>query len=164
MPNAKPKPQNRSLRRKHASRIAAVQALYAEHYTERDDVTLDAWVDGILSEHEEQAATGDDEIALADLPERALLLTLLESVEQHETAINTLIETSMSDSWSFERLGPLMRALLTIGIAEMMAKPDRAKEIIITEYVSLAEEYFDKDEISFIHAILDTIAHKLRQE
>lgn len=163
--NTYEKPQNRSLRRKQAARVAAVQALYAQHFSPADmEAVVDALVERILEEHRQRQEADDEETALKELPERSLLLTLLESARQHERKINELVITSMGEKWKAERMGPLLEAILTIGVAELLAKRSRSPIIIINEYVDLTQQYFDDSEVSFINGILATIANTLRNE
>lgn len=154
---------NKSLRRKQAARLCAIRALYALHFNEENaDMTIDAWADGIMAGEQSAIALDDAEIALTDVPERAMLVTLLESARKHQVRIIDLIHTSMGEKWTADRLGPLLEAILTIAIAEMLAKPERSAVIIINEYVSLTQAYFDDSEVGFINGILAAIAKKIR--
>jgi N utilization substance protein B len=160
--NKKPAP-NRSLRRKQASRLIAIRALYSKHFNENEaPQTIDALADELIASHQ-QASLADDETAFSEAPERAMLMTLLESAQQHETAAIALINESMGEKWGSERMGPLLEAILRIAIAELMAKKDRNLAIIISEYVLLTEAYFDDAEVGFVNGILATIAKKLRE-
>lgn len=162
-PEAKKNPVNRSLKRKQASRLAAVNALYAAHFNETAP-TLNARVEHIMEQARKAQETGDKETALKEMPERAMLLTLLESYEQHLPYIDTLIQESLSEKWSVERSGPLLRSILHVATAELLARKDKAPSIIISEYVALTEAYFDDNEVSFVNGILATISKKIRDE
>jgi transcription antitermination protein NusB len=161
-PARKPAP-NRSLRRKQAARLTAIRALYSRRFNEDAPAqTIDAWADSLIADQQEAIAVDDEETAFAEAPERAMLVTLLESAEQHEPAIGELIRDHMGEKWNSERMGPLLEAILRIAVAELMAKKDKTPNIIISEYVLLTEAYFDDNEVSFVNGILASIAKKLR--
>lgn len=163
-PVKKPAP-NRSLRRKQAARLAAIRALYAEHFNDEElGLTVDAWADRLIADQQEAARNDDEETAFSEAPERAMLVTLLESAQQHESAAGELIAASMGEKWSAERMGPLLESILRIAVAELMAKKDKNASIIISEYVLLTEAYFDDSEVGFVNGILAAIAKKLREQ
>lgn len=158
----KPAP-NRSLRRKQAARLIAIRAHYAEHFnTSENTRTIEAWADSLIAAQQEAIHNDDDETAFSEAPERAMLVALLESAQQHESATDELIAGAMGEKWSSERMGPLLESILRIAVAELLAKKDRNASIIISEYVLLTEAYFDDSEVSFVNGILATIAKKLR--
>lgn len=160
--SAAPKPVNRSLRRKQAARIIAIQALYAQHFNpESANGTVDKWADNLLQKQREASEANDVETSLKEAPERAMLITLLESAQLHAIAIQTYIHDSMGDKWKPERMGALMAAIISVAIAELLAKPDKNPAIIISEYVTLTESYGDDAEVSFVNGILANIAKKI---
>ncbi len=155
---------NKSLRRKSAARLSAIRSLYAQHFAgEQAEVTIDAWADAILAQEQASITENDDETALTDAPERALLVTLLEAERMNRTTIDKHIRDSMGEKWTAERLGPLLESILRIAIAEIIVKHERSPNIIINEYVGLTQAYFDDSEVGFINGILANIAKKLRE-
>lgn len=158
----KPAP-NRSLRRKQAARLAAIRALFAGHFNPQEGQTIEALADELMATQQEAQAADDAETAFAELPERAMLVTLLESAQLHEPATAELIRDSMGEKWKAERMGPLLEAILRIAVAELMAKKDKNPGIVISEYVLLTEAYFDDAEVGFVNGILATMAKKLRE-
>jgi transcription antitermination protein NusB len=158
----KPAP-NRSLRRKQAARLIAIRALYAECFNEDElGLTVEAWADRLIADQQAAIARNDEETGFKEAPERAMLVTLLESAQQHDSACEELILTSLGEKWGADRLGPLLESILRIAVAELMAKKDKNPGIIISEYVLLTEAYFDDAEVGFVNGILATIAKKLR--
>lgn len=154
---------NRSLRRKQAARLVAIRALYAEHFNDAAQPrSIDAWADALIADQQDAIANDDAETAFKEAPERAMLVTLLESAEQHHPAIGEYIAQGMGDKWNTERMGPLLESILRIAVAELLAKKDKTPSIIISEYVLLTEAYFDDSEVSFVNGILANIAKKLR--
>lgn len=154
---------NPSLLRKHASRIAAVHALYSRNFTDaKTPETVHGWVDAVLEMAKFDLQSDEEERRFDVAPERALLLTLLESAMDHETAVTEKIETAMGEKWQADRTGPLLSAILHTAVAEMLARPDKNPTIIISEYVTITERYFDDGEIGFVNGILSTIANGLK--
>lgn len=157
------KPKNLSVRRKQASRFAAVRALYAEHFIAEDvDVPLDERIEILLEAAGEARADPEDEGAITEAPERALLVAILESAKASAGRIHMLIEGSMGKEWKMERLGPLLHAVITAATAELIAKQDKNPGMIINEYIAITESYFDDGEVSFVNGILATISEKIR--
>lgn len=150
---------NRSLKRKSASRLAAVMALYRQYFR---DVTLDT--PAVLAEavlmHADHAY--NEELGLGEAPEKALLTTILENALSARDEIDRMIEAALGEKWQKDRLGPLLESILHAAVAELMSKPERNHKIIINEYVSLANEYYDDPELGFVNGILATIAGRLR--
>lgn len=162
-PAKKPAP-NRSLRRKQAARLVAIRALYAEHFNHEGlDMTIEAWADSLIADVKDATSNNDEETSYAEAPERAMLVALLESAQEHDSAIEELIETSVGEKWDSDRMGPLLNAIVHIASAELLAKKDKNPSIIISEYVMLTEAYFDDSEVSFVNGILATIAKKIRE-
>jgi len=148
---------NKSLRRKRASRMAAVQTLYGEHFAPMELEDADEMADAIL----EKFCPSDAELKVGEKPERALLVSLLTTLADHEPMIRQTVEGAINRDWSMERLGPLLQAILFLGTAEMLAKADRDPRVIIDEYTSITTGFYDADETGFVHATLETIARTL---
>ncbi len=160
---SKKQPPNRSLLRKQVSRLVAIQAWYARHYSETELAeTVSGWVDELIEANSAAEAAGDSELLANVPPERALLHTLLESALEHENATDELIETSMGERWKVERTGPLLMAILHIASAELHARPEKKEAVIIHEYVTLASEFYDESEVGFVNGILAKMTTRIR--
>ncbi|MCH2547620.1 MAG: hypothetical protein MK052_08435 [Alphaproteobacteria bacterium] len=160
-PTAKKPAPNRSLRRKQAARLLAIRALYAGHFnTDPHTPTIEDWVDQLIADYQQASGNADDETTFSETPERAMLVTLLQSAQSHESSSTELLQASIGDKWNSERMGPLLESILRIAIAELLAKKDRNASIIISEYVLLTEAYFDDAEVGFVNGILASKAKK----
>ena len=158
------KAPNASLLRKHASRIAAAHALYARNFAEeKTPETIAAWADSVLEMAKYDTKSDEEERRFDAQPERALLITLLESAVDHESAIAEQIEQAMGEKWQTERTGPLLYAILHTAVAELLARPDKNSTIIISEYVDITDRYFDEGEVGFVNGILSTISGALKR-
>ncbi|MFN7709890.1 MAG: transcription antitermination factor NusB [Holosporales bacterium] len=135
-----------------AARVAAVQAHYQ---SEINAQTLPAVMDYFL----------DEQLDSSDYPYPPHVATfkgILSTRIQRADDIAQLITQSLSENWSLERLEPLVRAILSIGTAELLSPVTRAPApVIITEYVDIARGFFDGNEPAFVNGVLDKIAQGL---
>lgn len=75
--------------------------------------------------------------------------------------IDDLIE-SAADHWRLERMTPVDRNLLRVGIAEVECSPDLALPIILDETIELGKQFGSEDTRRFINGILDAIGNQIR--
>lgn len=57
--------------------------------------------------------------------------------------------------WKLERLTPIDRSLLRMGIAESFSNPTKA--VIIDDIIRIAKKYSDQDSYKIVNAILDKV-------
>lgn len=69
--------------------------------------------------------------------------------------LKKLITTFTKDSWTWNRMAPLERAMLLFGAFELSF---RDKKIVINELVILSKGYISGESYKFINAILDKVA------
>ena len=90
---------------------------------------------------------------------RELVLGVCEKKEE----LDKLIRAS-SQHWRLERMPRVDRAILRIGVFEMLAMTDIPSKVSIDEAVELGKIYGTKESGGFINGILDNIYNQLRQE
>ena len=56
-----------------------------------------------------------------------------------------------------------MKAIISLAIYELISYEKIPLQVIINEYVSIANEYLDKRNTGFINGILDNIAKNIRK-
>ncbi len=83
-------------------------------------------------------------------------------VHKNEKKIIKLIECNLSQNWLIDRLDLTMQAIISLAIYELINFKNIPLEIIINEYVSIANTYLDKSNTGFINGILDNIAKNIR--
>ena len=109
-----------------------------------------------LAEIREQFLEGED-FSRADRPYFILLLkTISEEDEIIEENISEHIERPP------EQLNPVEHAILRIAICELLFHPDIPFRVTINEAVQLAKKFGADQGHSFVNAVLDKAAHKLR--
>lgn len=139
---------NKSLREKSAARLAAAQILYSAALRhEPVDVKC------IMEDY------GDYMGKVR--PNMALLHKLLEGVATHGTRLESWLDKTLTGTWKKERMSPLMLAILRLAIFEL-ADSQTAAPVIVSEYVTLASQFFNEQETGFVNAALNSIAVELR--
>ena len=92
------------------------------------------------------------------------LKNIVTGVYKNEKKIIKLIESNLSQNWLIDRVDLTMQAIISLAIYELIHFKDTPLEIIINEYVSIANKYLDKSNTGFVNAILDNIAKNIRKQ
>jgi N utilization substance protein B len=138
-----------------AARLAAVQALYqqdmegtptAKLIHEFHDHRLGATIEGDTYAEAEQSFFDD------------LVTGALARIEE----IDELIGQNLADGWTLPRLDKPMKAILRVGAYELLARRDVPLASVISEYVDVADAFYDKREKGFVNGLLDSIGKAAR--
>ena len=84
-------------------------------------------------------------------------------VYQNEKKITKIIESNLSENWLIDRVDLTMKAIISLAIYELISYENIPLQVIINEYVSIANQYLDKSNTGFINGILDNIAKNIRK-
>ena len=84
-----------------------------------------------------------------------------EGIEDHLVEIDELV-ASHAQGWTVERLPNVDRAILRLGVWELIAQPDVPPAVVIDEAVELAKEYSTEKSSAFVNGVLDSIARQVR--
>ena len=84
-------------------------------------------------------------------------------VHKNEEKITKIIECNLSENWLIDRVDLTMKAIISLAIYELISYEKIPLQIIINEYVSIANQYLDKRNTGFINGILDNIAKNIRK-
>jgi len=68
----------------------------------------------------------------------------------------------LAKGWTLARLDKPMKAILRAGTYELIARPDVPLASVISEYLDVAEAFYDKREKGFVNGLLDAIAKDAR--
>ncbi|WP_051083489.1 transcription antitermination factor NusB [Sphingomonas sp. Mn802worker] len=142
-------------RARAAARLAAVQAMY-QHEMEGIKIPQ------LLTEfhHHRLGATIEDvEYADADI---AFFDDLVSGTEARLAEVDRLIAARLSSGWSFDRLDKPMKAILRVGTYELLARNDVPVGAAISEYVDVADAFYERREKGFVNGILDAVAKDVR--
>jgi len=146
--------QNRSQSRSTA-RLAAVQALYQQ---EMEKTPLARLLDE-FHQHRLGAEIEDVRYARAEV---AFFDDLVRGVDARREEIDALIEAHLAAGWNLARLDRPLRQILRCGTYELLARIDVPTATVISEYVDVADAFYDKRETGFVNGILDKLGKKVR--
>lgn len=153
--------QHKSLREKHSARLAAVQALYNADVV-KSTKTVEQLVRMIMDQWQDPSNKTDDEWEVKDKPHKTLLLSLVQGVTDHLAEINAQVDSVIKSDWKQERMSPILVAVLQCSIYELQFKPDVKTPIIVDEYTSIVQQFFDEPELGFMHSALRQLAERIR--
>lgn len=91
-----------------------------------------------------------------DYPMKPYAVQIVDGVVDHRAEIDELI-TTYAQGWALGRMPAVDRALLRIGIWEMLHNDEVDDPVVISEVVELASTFSTDDSPKFINALLDRI-------
>jgi len=97
-----------------------------------------------------------ERIALADPPINNYTIELVEGVAEHRAAIDQLL-SEYSEGWTLERMPGVDRAVLRIGLFELLWSPDVPDAVAIDEAVELAKTLSTNESPKFVNGILGRV-------
>jgi N utilization substance protein B len=97
-----------------------------------------------------------ERIALADPPINDYTIELIEGVTEHRAAIDQLL-TDYSEGWTLERMPGVDRAVLRVGLYELLWAADVPDAVAIDEAVELAKLLSTDESPKFVNGILGRV-------
>ena len=146
---------NERARSRSAARLAATQALY-QHEMEGTPIPklLDEFHQHRLGATIEDVQYADAEVAFFD--------DLVKGFDSRRVEVDAAITARLASGWTLERIDRPMRQILRVGTYELMARPDVPTATVISEYVDVADAFYDKKEKGFVNGVLDGVAKAVR--
>ena len=157
-PQAKSKAgsQHRGIRRRHASRLAAVQALY------QIEVTGDQAI-GVIEEYSQHRIDGQDvEVADGAKANKTFFVELVQGVTGNLAQIDERLNLLITSRRTVDELEVVLRSILRTASYELGHRYQVPARSVIKEYVRIADAFFFGKEPSFVNGLLDKIARSLR--
>lgn len=151
------KPVPLSLRKKSSARLAAVQCLYRRRLM-GENAGPDALVKDYLEQWQDDKDAGERVLSRDAEPDKSLLRKLVGTAVAQEAEIDSLTRSLLSESWTVERMSPLLLAILACALVELRFAPGLNPAIVIDEYVTITGRFFESAEMGFINGLLDTLA------
>jgi N utilization substance protein B len=71
---------------------------------------------------------------------------------------------ALDASWSLPRLAATDRAVLRIGVAELLARPGSPARVVLDESIDMASHYGSDGSGGFVNGVLDKVARTLRPD
>ena len=150
MPSSSTRSRSRS-----AARLAAVQALYQQEMEGTPLATLlHEFHHHRLGQRIEDAQYEDAEVDFFD--------DIVSGVGARSDELDSLIAGKLAPGWSLQRLDKPMRQILRAGAYELAARIDVPTGTVISEYVDVANAFYDKREAAFVNGLLDAVAKEVR--
>ena len=150
----RPKPRGRNPARS-AARLAAVQALYQQ---EMERTPLPRLLDEF---HRHRLGATIEDVAYADA-EVDFFDDLVRGVDARRDEIDAAVSARLGKNWTLPRLDRPLRAILRAAGYELLARPDVPAGSVISEYVDVADAFYDRRETGFVNAVLDAVAKDVR--
>lgn len=97
-----------------------------------------------------------ERVALADPPINDYTIELVEGVQEHRADIDDLL-TEYSEGWTLERMPGVDRAILRIGLFELLWSADVPDAVAIDEAVELAKTLSTDESPKFVNGILGRV-------
>ncbi|MBD8553005.1 transcription antitermination factor NusB [Rhizobium sp. CFBP 8762] len=138
-----------------AARLAAVQALYQ----------MDIGGTGVLeivTEYETFRLGQEMDGQTYLKADASWFRSIVAGVVRDQRKLDPLIGTALQDDWALSRLDSTVRAIMRSGTFELLERKDVPIAVIVTEYVEIAQAFFDGEEPKLVNAVLDRIAKQVR--
>ena len=94
-----------------------------------------------------------ERIAAADPPVNEYTVTLVEGVQSNRERIDEIL-AGYSEGWTIERMPALDRAILRLGIYELLWREDVPAAVVIDEAVELAKTLSTDESPRFVNGVL----------
>lgn len=85
------------------------------------------------------------------------------AISRHQAEIDRHI-ASLSENYAPERINPIERCILRLGVYEILYVPDVPPAVAINEALEITKAFSTEDSFRFVNGILDTVAKGLPQE
>jgi N utilization substance protein B len=112
------------------------------------DVLYEADVRGV-----DPVSTLAERISLADPPVNEYTVELVEGVFAHAARIDEIL-TDCADGWTVARMPDVDRAVLRIGVYELLWRADVPDAVVIDEAVELAKSLSTDESPRFVNGVL----------
>ncbi len=154
-PADKGAPTIRHANKRGAARLAAVQALYqmdiggatlAEVLAEFESFRLGREIDG------EQYRDAD----------AMFFRDIVGGVVSEQRDIDPKLDSALTSGWPLVRVDATLRAILRSGAFELIRRKDIPARVVISEYVDVANAFFEGEVPSMVNAVLDAFARETR--
>ena len=149
------KPVQRPANQRGAARLAAVQALYQ---MDLGGATLP----DVIAEFEAHRLGKEidgDQYRDADA---AFFRDIITGVVADQRELDPAIDAALMAGWPLARIDATLRAILRSGAFELAHRSDVPGRVVISEYVDVANAFYEGEVPAMVNAVLDALARKLR--
>ena len=146
-----PRPANQ----RGAARLAAVQALYQ---MDLGGTTLPE----VVAEFEAHRLGKEVDGAQYRAADADYFRGIVEGVVAHQRDLDPAIDATLAVGWRLMRVDATLRAILRCGAFELGHRKDVPARVLITEYVDVANAFFEGEVPAVVNGVLDNLARKFR--
>lgn len=148
---------NRPANQRGSARLGAVQALYQMDIggTPLRQVMEEFELYRLGKEVDEELYRPADVTYFRDL---------VSGVVRDQRQLDPQIHEALEKGWPLARIDSTMRAILRCGLYEVLRNKDVPVPVIVSEYVDVANAFFEGDEPRMVNGVLDSLARKIRAE
>ncbi|GAB0112893.1 transcription antitermination factor NusB [Acidisoma sp. C75] len=144
------------------ARVAAVQALFqSEQAEEGAETIIEQFTRHRLGPGDGAEAEGFDEGRVPEV-NAPLFASIVRQAVREQERLDPLIAESLPADWPFERLDPVLRALLRAAVAELSMPDGAPGRVIINEYLDVAHGFFSGDEPRLVNGLLDVLGRRVK--
>jgi len=137
--------------KEYSARLMAVQAYYQNVH---DNKPLRIVIEECLNRGKPVDTDGDDLCA----PDKMLFKKIVSGVDTHLAQIDEMLKAHKSG----KELEPLLRSILMCSIGEILFNPEIDAPLIINDYLNITHDFYEKQQVSLVNAVLDNVAKALR--
>jgi transcription antitermination protein NusB len=141
---------------RRAARLAAVQGLFSMEMSGAS--AADVELEGRMGRLPITSDSERDETTLGPEIDAALFAALVSGAVEQQALIDRMIAERLAEGWRLERLDAVVRAILRAGVTELVRFQQTPIEIVINDFVHIANLFFDGPEPAFVNATLDAVA------
>ena len=94
-----------------------------------------------------------ERLALADPPVNEYTVELIEGLDANRERVDEIL-TGYAEGWTVERMPGVDRAVLRLGIYELLWRPDVPEAVVIDEAVELAKTLSTDESPRFVNGVL----------
>ncbi len=140
-----------------AARLGAVQALYQMDLAGSD-------VGETLAQFSSRASGDDFEDGQCGEADYKHLREVVDGVVREQKTIDPAVDRILDKAWPLHRLDSTVRAILRAGAYELMFMERVPARVAISEYVDVADAFFEVEEPRFVNGVLDRLARLQRPQ
>jgi N utilization substance protein B len=97
--------------------------------------------------------TLNDRVALADPPVNPFTVELVEGAQEHRARIDEIL-AAYAEGWTIARMPGVDRAVLRLGVYELLWRDDVPDAVVIDEAVELAKSLSTEESPRFVNGVL----------
>ncbi|MBS0185734.1 MAG: transcription antitermination factor NusB [Proteobacteria bacterium] len=142
-------------KKRSVSRLAAVQALYQIFFRGETPAL-------VIRQFTEDNILEENLIPASETLDVSLFSQLVLGVFEKQVMLDDILRQNLSPEWPFDRIDPIIIAILRCGLFEILTFIVTPIPVIISEYIDVGHAFCGEKEAHFINGLLDRLARTLR--